>query len=161
MRTSERARSRGGSTLATVPPWQKRATARVGPAEVRTSSRGSVTPPSAAQRLPRPVAEIPGLEQAAADGRGSAPLLERSPDPAEQPAAQRDEDGQDQPHAQPAGEEEPHGRASAPQARRGTPGSRLAQPHDHLPGVAAAQEVEERGDGVLQSLAHGLPDDDV
>src|SRR4051794_5573075 len=103
MRTRERARSRGGSTLATVPPWQKRATARVGPAGLRTSSRGSVTPPSAAERLPCPVAELPGPEQAAADGRRPASLLERSPDPAQQPGAQRDEDGQDQPHTEPAG----------------------------------------------------------
>src|SRR4051794_24124183 len=110
MRTSDSARSRGGSTLATVPPWQNSATARVSPAAGRTSSRGSVTPPSAAQVPPRPVAEVPRLQQAAADHRGPAPLLERPPDPAEQPGTQRDEEREDQPHAQPAGEEEPHDR---------------------------------------------------
>src|SRR4051812_11414910 len=107
MRTSESARSRGGSTLDTVPPWQNSATARVAPGASPTSSRGSVTPPSAAQAGPRPVAEVPRPEQAPADGRGSAPLLDRPPDAAEQAGPQRDEDGQDQPHAQPAGEEEP------------------------------------------------------
>ena len=37
----------------------------------------------------------------------------------------------------------------------------VGQPHDHLPGVAAAQEVEEGRDGVLQPLPHGLADDEL
>ena len=39
--------------------------------------------------------------------------------------------------------------------------SSARQPHDHLAGVAAAQEVEERGDGLRQPLPHGLADDEV
>ena len=63
IRTRDSARSRGGSTLATVPPWQNRATARVrpsrGPAlQGRARPRGRSRPVSGARR-PRRRARSP------------------------------------------------------------------------------------------------------
>ena len=59
---------------------------------------------AARSRSPR----SPALSRARLTAVGPLPPLERPADPAQQAGGERDEDGQDQPHAQPAGEEEPH-----------------------------------------------------
>src|SRR3954469_5137494 len=143
IRTSDRAPSRGGTTLVAVPPWQKSARPRTSPparwlssvgtalgrcvmqlfstlfAGLRGGSgvrlpgahrmvAGSGGPAPAAERGPRPVTDVAGPEQGTADRAGTVAPFEALPPAPEHAGAQRQEDGQDQPHAQPAGEEEPH-----------------------------------------------------
>src|SRR4051794_6266626 len=192
IRTTDSARSRGGSRPAMLPPWQNTATPRVSPRAGRKSREASRTgpdltdrstrvvdrpsvpvrcagsvfpwglPAAAAQRRARPVADIAGLEQRPADPGRPVALLQPPADPPEQAGAERNEDGEDEPHAQPAGEEEPHGPDTAPTRRPGTASGVVGrQSDDHLAGVTAAQEVEERGHGVFEPLAHGLADDEL
>src|SRR4051812_4294087 len=125
IRTSESARSFGGATLVAVPPWQNSAMPRTSPGGAwlstvarviqrfpalfsrnvvqvfgRGAGSGGRSGPAAP---PPPGGGAPGPEQRPADGGGAGPPLERPAHPAQQAAAQRDEDGQDQPHPQPAG----------------------------------------------------------
>ncbi len=72
---------------------------------------GASPPPATPPELrPGTVAEVAGLEQCVADARRSAAALERQADPPQQPGGQRGQDGQDQPEAEPAGQQQPHAR---------------------------------------------------
>src|SRR4051794_18081744 len=129
IRTRLSACSRGGARLATVPPWQNSATPRVSPCAGCCSrdwacgarpgsgvsgsggswgSTGSAPAAAAAERVPGAVAELARPEQAVADRGGSAAALERLADAAQQPGGEGDEEGQQDPGPEPAGEEEPH-----------------------------------------------------
>ena len=123
--------------------------------DARAQARGA-----AAQRGPGPVAEVAGPEQGPADaGSGRCAARARGPRRRSRPVPSGTRTVRIS-HMRSRREKKSHMAGICP-ARPRADQSSAAEPDDHLPGVAAAQEVEEGGHGVLQPLAHGLADDEL
>ena len=128
------------------------------PARSRSAARG--LPPSVTRaRSP----SSPALSSAVAHHRRAVCAAPAPAEPAQHPGGQRDEDGEDDPHAEPAGEEEPHGQHPALRPRSG-PASSSASAASRtiiLPVLPPRRRSRKAGDGVVEPLAHGLPDDEL